>query len=209
MGSAERRQRESAATRQKILDAARDLFVRRGYEATSMRAIAERIEYTPTAIYHHFPGKDALLSELCHRDFRALGAAFQRIGRIDDPVERIQRIGRAYVDFAAEHPMHYQLMFMTARPGLADADEQLRRGDPTEDAYAFLREAVAEAMEQGRFRPEFQSPDRVAQMLWGGLHGLISLRIAKAEDDWIDFDDVHVAALEMQAVLLRGLLQEG
>lgn len=209
MGSLERRQRESAVTRQKILDAARDLFVKRGYEATSMRAIADRIEYTPTAIYHHFAGKEALLQELCHTDFRSLAAAFQRIGRIEDPVERIQRSGQAYVAFAAEHPMHYQLMFMTVRPPLPKQDDALIRGDPTQDAYAFLRGAVAEAMERGRFREELTNIDRVTQMLWGGLHGLISLRIAKGDDDWIDFDDVGEAAAEMRSVLLRGLLRDG
>ena len=207
MGSAERRRRESAETRQQILDAARDLFVARGYDATSMRAIAERIEYTPTAIYHHFRNKEALLHELCHTDFRSLAGAFQQIGRIDDPVERIQGIGRTYVEFAHGHPMHYQLMFMSSRPPLPAEDQALRRGDPSQDAYAFLREAVAEAMEEGRFREEFQDADEVAQLLWGGLHGLISIRIAKAGDEWIHFPDVREAAVRMRQVLLRGLLR--
>ena len=109
MGSVERRQRESAETRRRIVDAARDLFVEKGYEATSMRAIAQRIEYTPTAIYHHFDSKEALLTELCTQDFRTLAAAFQEVARVEDPVERLLRIGDAYVDFALEHPMHYQL----------------------------------------------------------------------------------------------------
>ncbi len=205
MGSAERRKREIAETRQRILDAARDLFVENGYEATSMRAIAKRIEYTPTAIYHHFDSKEALLTELCAQDFRFLAGAFQRIGRVEDPVERLNRIGHAYVDFAMEHPKHYEFMFMIVRPpGDTDA---VHDADPGEDAYGFLRQTVAEAMEQGRFRPEYDNPHQVAQMLWGTLHGLISLNIAKRHDAWVDFQDVRATAEAAKTALMRGLLR--
>jgi AcrR family transcriptional regulator len=205
MGSAERRKREVAETRQRILDAARDLFVENGYEATSMRAIAKRIEYTPTAIYHHFDSKEALLVELCAQDFRILAGAFQRIGRGEDPVERLGRTGEAYIEFALEHPKHYEFMFMTVRP--AAEKEDAARGDPSEDAYAFLRQTVLEAMEQGRFRPEYDNPDQVAQILWGLLHGLISLRIAKSHDPWVNFQDVRETAKAAREAVMRGLMR--
>src|SRR5438094_5711043 len=73
--SLERRQRERVQTRQRILDAARRMFVQRGYEATTMRAIAAKIGYTPTAIYHHFEDKEALVAELSALDFRAFAQA--------------------------------------------------------------------------------------------------------------------------------------
>lgn len=205
MGSAERRQREAAETRQKILDAARDLFVRNGYDATSMRAVAERIEYTPTAIYHHFQNKEALLAELCNLDFRNLAGVFLKVGRVEDPVERLGRIGEAYVDFALEHPMHYQFMFMTPRP-LQEHTAGPVKGDPGEDAYAFLRQTVQEAIGAGRFRPEFQDADEVAQILWGSLHGLVSLQIAKGEDDWVHFRDVRTTAKVAREILIRGMM---
>ena len=205
MGSLERRQREAEETRVRILDAARDLFVSNGYEATSMRAIAKRIEYTPTAIYHHFHSKEDLLCELCALDFRALSSAFQQIGRVDDPIERIDRIGEAYTDFALGHPQHYSLMFMAVRPAPSEDEMSVSRGDPSEDAYAFLREAVAEALAEGRFRAEFVEPDQVAQILWGSLHGIISLYISKSHDEWVDFGDVQETAGRMRQVVLRGL----
>ena len=76
--SLQRRDRERAETRRKILEAARRMFVQQGYEGTTMRAIAAKIGYTPTAIYHHFRDKDALVAELSGLDFRALT---QEIGR--------------------------------------------------------------------------------------------------------------------------------
>ncbi|HTD61922.1 MAG TPA: helix-turn-helix domain-containing protein, partial [Gemmatimonadaceae bacterium] len=65
----DRREREKIAIRTKILDAARELFAEHGYDAVTMRTIAEKIEYTPTAIYYHFKDKDALIRELCDMDW--------------------------------------------------------------------------------------------------------------------------------------------
>jgi AcrR family transcriptional regulator len=204
--SRQRRTRELAETRQKILDAAREMFLRLGYEATTMRAIADRIEYTPTAIYHHFRNKEALLAELCGADFRALAAAFQRIGRIEDPIERLRRTCKAYVGFALEHPMQYQMMFMTRHP--ATDDKGISRGDPAEDAYAFLRETCADAIAAGRLRPELRDPDEVAQMLWSSVHGILALHIVRHDGDWIEWRDPQTTAGKMREALIRGIVRK-
>jgi AcrR family transcriptional regulator len=205
MGTQERRERERQETRQKILDAARELFATRGIEATTMRAIAERIEYTPTAIYHHFRDKDELLLELVHADFRTLAQAFNRIGRIDDPIERLERIGAAYADFAMEFPHHYRLMFMTVTP--YHQHEQKEKGNPEEDAYAFLRMTVAEGIEAGRFRRELQDPDQLAQMVWAAVHGVVSLQIAKCNDPWIEWRDARETARLTVQAMTRGIIR--
>jgi AcrR family transcriptional regulator len=206
MGSRERRTRERAETRERILDAARHMFVRHGYEATTMRAIANKIEYTPTAIYHHFRNKDALLTELASSDFRALAAAFQKIGRIEDPVERLYRVGDAYVEFALGHPMQYQLMFMTAKPEGVIANSMMH-GDPTQDAYAFLRDACTDAIASGRFRPDFTDPEELAQILWSSVHGLMALQMIKKEGP-IEWRDARKTARRINETMMRGLLRE-
>src|SRR5947209_10455818 len=143
MGVAERRDRERLELRAKIMDAARRLFADEGYEAVSMRRIAEAIEYSPTAIYLHFADKQALFGELCVEDFGKLAEMFQALAAIEDPIARIEQTGRTYVKFALEYPNHYRLMFMTPRTGEEIPAEQLaKRGNPTQDAYAFLRQAV-------------------------------------------------------------------
>ncbi|HEX7050475.1 MAG TPA: TetR/AcrR family transcriptional regulator [Longimicrobiales bacterium] len=205
MGSKERRQRECAETRQRILDAARDLFVQCGYETTTMRAVADRIEFTPTAIYHHFRNKEALLRELCVADFGPFVEAFQRIGRIEDPVERLERIGAAYVDFALENPMQYRFLFMTERPGTIP-DHEAGGGEPPETVYAFLRDTCAEAIAGGYFSPEYDDPDEVAQMLWGAMHGLVSIHIAGCGRDSIDLRDVRATAARLRETIRRGML---
>jgi len=205
-----RRDRERVETRQRILDAAREMFVRNGYEATTMRAIADKLDYTATAIYHHFRSKDELMMELAVTDFRALASAFGQIGRIEDPIERLQKVGEAYVDFALAHPMHYQLMFMTPHP-IMDV-KGITLGDPSQDAYAFLRETWVDAIASGRLRPEYQDPEELAQICWSSLHGLLSLHICKHAPkqkgaDWIAWRDARETARRMSEALVRGLLR--
>ena len=207
MGTKERREREKEEIRQKILDAARELFVQEGYDAVTMRRIADRIEYSATAIYLHFKDKRAVLIALCDEDFLRLARELQKIGRVEDPVERMRQSGRAYVRFALEHPNHYRWMFMTPHPDHGPEESGIRAGNPEEDAWAFLRGTVAEAIEGGRLRPELRDPDLVAQAVWGAVHGVVSLHIAKCNDDWVDWrPPLEVAELLMDAAI-RGLLR--
>jgi AcrR family transcriptional regulator len=194
-----------ADTRESILDAARAHFLAKGVEATTMRGIASTVGLSATAIYHHFRDKDALLEELCLRDFISLAVALQKIGKIADPVERVRRMGLAYVDFAMEHPEVYRFMFMTARPAPKGEAVFAKKGNPEQDAYAFLQQTVAEGIAQGRYRPEFADADELAQMVWSGVHGLASLYIAHADDPWIDWRDPRKTVHGLVDATLRGL----
>ena len=124
MGTKERRERERDAVRTQILDAARELFVEHGYEGVSMRGIAEKIEYSPTMIYQHFPDKETLIKELCYTDFGKLADALQDTLKIPDPIERLRKCGEEYVQFAITYPNHYRLMFMTPMPVHDDAADR-------------------------------------------------------------------------------------
>ena len=204
MGPRERREREREEIRTKILDAARELFVREGYEAVTMRRVAEKIEYSPTAIYFHFRDKETLLREICDADFLTLGHSIAEAGRIDDPIGRMKATGLAYVRFGLEFPNHYQLMFMTPHPPLGD-EHAVERGNPEEDAYAFLKGTIEEAIAQNLFLPEFADADLIAQTVWAGVHGVISLHIAKCNDNWVDWRPLEARARVMIDTLLDGL----
>jgi AcrR family transcriptional regulator len=208
MGSQERREKEREEVRAKILDAARELFVTHGYEAVTMRKIAAKIDYSATALYTHFADKEALLLALCDADFLALRHAFDRIARIADPIERLRALGRAYVAFALEYPNHYKLMFMTRHPEKAADRSKVHQGNPDQDAYAFLRQTIAEGLEAGRFREEFDDADLLAQVVWSGVHGVVSLHLVKGDDPWLDWRPVEATAAVVIDVTIRGLLRE-
>ena len=208
MGPRERRDREREEVRTRILDAARDLFLAEGYEAVTMRRVADRIEYSPTAIYFHFRDKDALIRELCDTDFRTLAQQFTSIAAIADPVEQLRLTGLAYFDFAANYPNHYRLMFMTPHPPMDPELSALAQGDPQEDAYAFLKNIVAACIAAGRVREELADAEMMSQTMWAGVHGVVSLQIAKCNDPWVDWRPLRDRVETMIDVLLRGLLKD-
>lgn len=205
MGPKERREREREEIRTLILDAARELFANEGVESVTMRRIAERIEYSPTAIYFHFKDKESLLAELCDADFRAFAQEFFVIAQIADPVERLRAAGNAYITFGLNHPSHYRLMFMTPKV----AESTLAKGNPEEDAYAFLKLIVAELMEKKRFREDITDPDLAAQVIWAAVHGLVSLEIAKCKDEWVEWRPIETRAKSMSDLIIHGMLKHG
>jgi AcrR family transcriptional regulator len=204
LGPKERREREREEIRGRILEAARELFASDGYEAVTMRRIADRIEYSPTAIYFHFKDKETLLKELCSIDFHSLARQFGPIGKIGDPIERLRRAGHAYIRFGIDHPNHYRLMFMTPHPPIDDPD--VDKGNPEEDAYAFVRGIVADAVEQKLLRPELKDVDLVTQTVWAAVHGVVSLDIAKCNDPWVDWRAMKKRAEAMVDAIVAGIV---
>jgi AcrR family transcriptional regulator len=209
MGVKERRAREKSETRDKILDAARELFVTEGYEGVSMRRVAEKIEYSPTAIYVYFADKQELFHELCQQDYARLAEVFQSSAMSSDPIERVKQIGRTYTEFGVRYPNHYKFMFMTPHPP-HEPDEEDREviGNPEVDAYAFLKRAVQRAIDAERFREELQDAELISQTLWAAVHGVIALNIAKCSDPWVDWRPLQQRAEIMLDVTLRGLVRE-
>ena len=205
MGTSERRERQKQELREKILDAARELFLRDGFEAVTMRRIAEQIEYSPTAIYLHFKEKSELFRELILADFAALAMHAQKIGRISDPVERLVKCGRAYVEFGLSHPNHYRLMFNLPKhdqaPGAAPPL------DPSTDGYQFMRSAVADAVTSERLRPELTDVDLIARVCWAAVHGIVSLELAALDSKQIVSRKPSAVTELMLDTLIRGMLR--
>ena len=189
MGSKERRQRERDDVRAKIMNAARDLFVNEGIESVSMRKIADAVEYSPTVIYQYFTDKEGLLHEICTEDFASLAETFQQLAQVADPLERIRQIGITYGKFGLAYPNHYRLMFMTPFRVEKEDAEQCHGGNPDEDAYAFLRAAVVQAIEGKKLREGLNDPDLISQVLWAAVHGLVALQVTKDWLEWRPFED--------------------
>jgi AcrR family transcriptional regulator len=205
LGPRERREREREEIRTRILDAARELFASEGVESVTMRRIADRIEYSPTAIYFHYKDKESLLAELCDHDFRNFAHGFAVIAQMPDPVERLRAAGRSYVEFGLSNPSHYRLMFMTPKP--PHEQNESGKGNPEEDAYAFVRGIVLDLQAQGRLREDAGDVDLVAQTIWATIHGLVSLEIAKCNDEWVEFRPIEERTQAIIQTIERGLLR--
>jgi AcrR family transcriptional regulator len=205
----DRRHRERDELQERILSAARELFVKEGYEAVSMRKIAAAIDYTAPALYTHFKDKTELMKELCRRDFAEFDEGLLQLAAIADPVVRILAAGMGYVQNGLKRPHHYRLMFMTPPPPdlKMDPTEVAQFNQPDHSGYALLRQTVKEAVEAGRLRPELKDPEAIAQILWAGVHGIVSLQITHDKDCFISLHPglqlAHIAILAMTRGLLR------
>jgi AcrR family transcriptional regulator len=212
MKSAVRRKQHQDALRKRILDAARELFVAEGVEAVSMRKIADKIGYSATTLYNHFDDKEALLRALCDADFGALEEAFQKIGKIADPIERMRRLGQCYIEFALKHPNQYRFMFMTPRVHGHDEEpcEEAPADSADTNAYTFLRMTINEALAAGAFRAEYHDADLVSHIVWSAVHGVAALHLIMAHDEskvaWPPAEQIARASIE---VLIGGLARAG
>src|SRR3954464_10885190 len=116
MGIKERQERDREAVRRAILDAARELFVTDGFQNVSIRKIAERIEYSPAAIYGYFPSKDDIFFALAEEGFRLLGdpAAVRHDPLLQNapPLERVRAVFWRLYTFSREQPQYFALMFL-------------------------------------------------------------------------------------------------
>jgi len=144
MGIKERQERDREAVSRAILDAARDLFVAEGYGNVSIRKIAERIEYSPAAIYGYFPSKDDIFYALAEEGFRLLYArdtAAVTDAALDklEPLDRIRTIFWRLYEFSRQHPQYFELMFM---------DRSVPRISQVYERFSFAREMKAHLVGQ-------------------------------------------------------------
>lgn len=185
MGVKERREREKLAVRKEILDAARELFIKEGYESVSMRKIADKIEYSPTTIYLYFDDKAQLVHSLCEEAFVKLVKMFETLGGdLSDPVSALKKCGRAYIEFGLKYPNDYKVTFMLNLRPDKSPEEYLREDSMGMRAYGYLRKIVEECVRRGKFPGA--DVETTTQTVWIVVHGVTSLLIAHPKFPWVD-----------------------
>ncbi len=202
MGIADRKERQRAELRDQILSAALRLIRADGFDALTMRKIADAIEYSPATLYLYFASRDEIALALVREGFAMLVRCLAPAAAIADPLDRLRVLGRAYVDFAQREPETYRLMFMDDPRYTAPLMEALKQSDDDTggEAFSFLRDTVAELIARGAFRPD--PPDMVAGLLWAGLHGIAALKLSCAT---YPFDGAIDGPAELMiAALARG-----
>ena len=175
MGVKERQEREREAVARAILDAARELFVAEGYRNVSIRKIAEKIEYSPAAIYSYFASKDDIFLALAEEGFRIL---FARAGDppLEDPIEDVRAGFMRLYEFSRAHPEYFSLMFL---------DRSVPRLSQDWERFGFVREMktriqsrIQAAIDAGAF-PRGTHPEAVFRILMAAIHGVATLALCE------------------------------
>jgi AcrR family transcriptional regulator len=181
MGIAERREREKEALRTLIIEAARDILSEQGLDALSMRAIAERIEYSPATIYLYFRDKTELIHEVVREGFHLLHGCMQtevQAAGVENPLMQYRAMGRAYARFALENTAYFRVMFELPAVAQMDCECPGAESGPAGDASGFepAMRVVQRAAEVGLIQVE--DARRGALVGWGLIHGLTSLYLS-------------------------------
>ena len=190
-----------------ILQAAAKLFIEHGVDTVSTRRIAGEVGISQTALYVYFPTKDAILEALCEACFKKLMAMFvldQQQGC--NATERLRRMMLTYLRFGLDHPDEYRLSFMTqhARPAQAVVNfaAPLEAQDIGTQCFLMLLQAVKAFVAENQIDQEYYL---VAQCIWAGGHGLVSLMITLPAFPWTEREVLLGKATE---VLLNGIAKK-
>jgi AcrR family transcriptional regulator len=189
MGITERKEREREEMKERIVNTAIQMFLQEGYEQTSIRNIAEKIEYSPATIYLYYKDKDELLYDVQKQAFDKLARVFREKVTSKDPLKRLEQIMYTYVRFGKNNPELYDLMFIIRAPmnGIKE-HEKWKNGD---DAFAFHAQCVAECIEKKLIR--YEDVMTAALSIWAMGHGLVSLDL-RCRLKVIDMDEKAIAA---------------
>ena len=197
-----RREREKAAFRDLVLKAAREIVLREGFDALTMRKIADAIEYSPGTLYLYFDSRDAIANELSREGFEQLLRALAPATALSDPRERLLDLGARYVRFGLADPETYRLLFMED-PKYSNAFFEKLQSDHSagDQALSFLVACFDELRAQGRLASEAGSAE-LAEVFWAAVHGVVSLSLVCH-----DFPQTSVDRLSdvMRETLVRGV----
>ena len=176
MGVTERKEREKAEMKRLVMDAARKLFIEQGFEKTSIRNIADAIEYSPGTIYLYFKDKSELLFELHQESFQKLIEQFRKVLVIADPFERLVNMGKYYMQYGFDNPELYELMFLMSSPiETIECREEI--WEDGHIAFDILRNLVRECIDKGYFKKD--DVEGTSMMIWAFVHGLVTIHLRK------------------------------
>jgi len=162
-GIQERRERERAHRHQLIITAARELAEAEGWEAVTTRKLAERVEYSQPVLYSHFDGKDAIVRAVALDGFGELAVQLRGERLAAGPSRALRAVCRAYLRFAAEHPVLYQAMFVMP------TDVKFASAETPAPLRASFDEFV------NALSPDDQPRELYAEVIWSALHGIAVL----------------------------------
>jgi len=173
MGRAALSTAERDAFRASMREVATRRFAKHGEAGVTMRGLAEDLGCSPMTPYKYFRDRDEIFLMVrvaameTFAEAQEQAAASQR-----DPVDRLRALGRAYVQFAKDHPDQYRIMFELERPRAQEREAIAKLDRRT---WAPMRGTIDDAISRGLLHGD---PDELTHMCWAAVHGLATLHLS-------------------------------
>ncbi len=170
-----RRSQSRVETRRVILDATEALLLEVGQRGFSVRKLVERCGYSAPTIYHHFKDKDGLIDALLEERLTRLSSDLKSVPLVDDPVENLRALTRAFALFGLRNPTHYQLLMQVREEDshmIASAEEARR-----------LMQTPAEQIAEHDWI-ELGELEGLRQAIWTMVHGIVSMHALRPDVEW-------------------------
>jgi AcrR family transcriptional regulator len=194
------RERRHLRTKDAILEAARHIISESGIDGLSIRAIAERIDYSPASLYEYFGSKEEIVVAVCLQGHERLTLAVTAVPPTLPADEYLIAIGKAYITFAMQNPEHYLLMF--TNPAFAGSPEEMGE---EESSFSILLAAIQRGLDEGLFKRRVgYDLLEMAYTAWSVVHGISMLRLTYLTSSPVDFD---TADHEVLRTVTNGLMR--
>lgn len=208
---AARRQEEKERRRAEILDAAERVAASVGIHDLTMDQVAREARLSRGLLYVYFHDRHDLQSGICERGLRDLHARFLAAAVAElDGLQQVRAMGRAYVAFARERPVHFEAMvhFEASDASAPDPDSNhaacLAAGARV---HALMTEALDRGVCDGSIAATVGDPNAVAISLWAFMHGTIQIASMKRgvlAQHGVSPDGLIDQALRMATIALQG-----
>lgn len=192
-----------------ILEAVEEIVHENGPTGVSLREAARRAGVSHSAPAHHFGDKDGMIEAFCKQGFDMLAErlrdCFDRLAAL--PIrEQVAEMGKAYLQFASDHPAHYEVMMGPVAKLKAEHDDGSELSMAAADSFFPLALLVNRMADAGLIDPE-RGP-YFATMMWGVCHGIADLWLGGALPHFHEGLDLDGLASEVMGDLTDLFLPE-
>lgn len=209
MGIEERRNREKLARREAIIACARELFLAKGFNATTMDEIAQRAELSKGTLYLYFNSKEELYVTVMSEGLKILFDRIEETFNSDLPPDQvIRKLGEVYYRYYLDHRDYFRILFFLEH---GDVSKQLPRELIQENLDKGVRclqlfaGVVQNGMEEGIFSPV--DPRKAALAFWGATNGILFLFEEELNREIIGMDVEQLIYYTLD-LFIKGLLKK-
>ncbi len=178
-----RKERERAARKQLIINAAIEVIKKNGFEGATMDEIAKQAEVSKGALYLYFKNKAAIYLAISERGSRVLNQSLSKILLLElSGLELIRKMGQAYLEFVQKNPVYFTAFSyyenLISDDELFESELATACEESAREAMTYIVRALQIGMQDGSIKDTYD-PKELGLIIWGASKGIIHMAFYK------------------------------